>query len=512
MGLIYYSSIGFILSIALFIYDKHRIAIIMLSLTALVFYFSASLFDPFLNMWDERFHALVAKNMVKNPFKPMLYANPVLDMAYDRWDRYHIWLHKQPLFLWQIAISFKLFGINETALRLPNVLMAGLMVPISYRTGKLLANKHVGFYAALLSASSFYLLELVSGRQELEHNDVAFVLYISASIWSWLEYLYSPDKKKAYWLILIGLFSGFAILCKWLGGLLVFLGWSSYLFFQRTLEKRPNRGVHIQPIVLSLFIVFLIAAPWQIYTWIKFPEDKANEMSIYSGHIWKALDGHRGSFWYHLEQIPLLFGKWVQILIVPALVVLYFTSRKKTLALAVITMIIFVYLFYSLVQTKMPSFPFIIATMVWIALASVLDFLIQALLKIIKVKAINGIIVAVGLLLLIWYNSDIPVIQKNHDLNGHVAKQLMHNKAIFIEIKNGLPDRTVLFNVKGRHYIEAMFYTDFTAYNVIPNTEQISDLQKKRMTVAIFKPFTDSIDFPLSEKVIILEQELKGWD
>jgi len=34
----------------------------------------AAMLDPFLNTWDEQFHALVAKNMMANPFKPMLYA------------------------------------------------------------------------------------------------------------------------------------------------------------------------------------------------------------------------------------------------------------------------------------------------------------------------------------------------------------------------------------------------------------------------------------------------------
>src|SRR5687768_6910766 len=62
--------------------------------------------DPFLNLWDERYHALVAKNMMLEPFKPMLYANPVLPYSFDSWTNNHIWLHKQPLFLWQIALFY----------------------------------------------------------------------------------------------------------------------------------------------------------------------------------------------------------------------------------------------------------------------------------------------------------------------------------------------------------------------------------------------------------------------
>lgn len=59
--------------------------------------------DPFLHDWDERFHAIVAKNMITYPFKPMLFVNPVLPYDYRAWCCNHIWVHKQPLFLWQMA-------------------------------------------------------------------------------------------------------------------------------------------------------------------------------------------------------------------------------------------------------------------------------------------------------------------------------------------------------------------------------------------------------------------------
>ena len=102
------AGIFFILSLILHLNRKDKLSILFLGLTAIsVFSFSA-LLDPFLNIWDERFHALVAKNLMNHPLMPTLYDNPVVNMAYDRWDRYHIWLHKQPLFLWQIALSFKL--------------------------------------------------------------------------------------------------------------------------------------------------------------------------------------------------------------------------------------------------------------------------------------------------------------------------------------------------------------------------------------------------------------------
>jgi 4-amino-4-deoxy-L-arabinose transferase-like glycosyltransferase len=79
--------------------------------------------DHFLILWDEQYHALVAKNMLKNPFKPTLYPVELLDYDYRNWSANYIWLHKQPLFLWQIALSLKIFGTTELAVRLPSILL-----------------------------------------------------------------------------------------------------------------------------------------------------------------------------------------------------------------------------------------------------------------------------------------------------------------------------------------------------------------------------------------------------
>ncbi|MEQ9149076.1 MAG: glycosyltransferase family 39 protein, partial [Cytophagales bacterium] len=124
----------------------------------------------------------------------MLYTEKVIDIAYDNWDRYYIWLHKQPLFLWQMALSLKLFGLSEYALRLPNIIMATLLIPITFRMSKLLLNNRVGYLAAVLLISTIYVLELVAGRQVLEHNDMAFVFYVSGSIWAFIEYRHSNNR------------------------------------------------------------------------------------------------------------------------------------------------------------------------------------------------------------------------------------------------------------------------------------------------------------------------------
>ncbi len=60
------SSILLFCSITTFHFNKKRISIFLLFLGSIFLgYFIANL-DNFLNLWDEQYHALVAKNMINN--------------------------------------------------------------------------------------------------------------------------------------------------------------------------------------------------------------------------------------------------------------------------------------------------------------------------------------------------------------------------------------------------------------------------------------------------------------
>lgn len=80
---------------------KDNIRLISILIIGFVLRISAILIDPFLHPWDERFHALVARNMIDNPFVPILRVNPITtNFDPNMWCCNHIWLHKQPLFMW----------------------------------------------------------------------------------------------------------------------------------------------------------------------------------------------------------------------------------------------------------------------------------------------------------------------------------------------------------------------------------------------------------------------------
>src|SRR5260221_5137364 len=47
--------------------------------------------DLYLHEWDERYHALVANNMINNFFTPVLYKVPLLPFDYRSWSSNYIW-------------------------------------------------------------------------------------------------------------------------------------------------------------------------------------------------------------------------------------------------------------------------------------------------------------------------------------------------------------------------------------------------------------------------------------
>jgi len=493
------------ISILFLSYNKERNSVFFLILSSIFFFSFAATLDPFLNLWDERFHALVAKNFMNHPFIPTLYDNPVVLMDYDRWDRYHIWFHKQPLFLWQIALSYKLFGVSVTSLRIPNIIMGVFLTYITYRSGKLLISFRVGILAGILLCTSNYLLELVSGFHGLDHNDFSFLFYVSLSIWAYLEY---TNSKKRKWIFLIGFFSGLAILCKWLVGLLVYFGWGVTKFKTEKLNL-----MKYSDLILSLIVTILVASPWQIYEFIAFPVEAFKEYAFYAEHFKKALEGHSGAWYYHFELIHEIYSILGAIILIPALITLHSKLKQPNQYWFIISNILIVYIFFSLAQTKMPSFTVVVFMLLILGIASFYISLFDHVLKKVKTIKIFSFIVFTSIVVIL--NLNIEMIQENHTTwkkKYPDRDMLVHNMNVFKGLN--LPENTAIFNVKGRHYIECMFYTDLPSYNFIPTKIQYNDLKEKKFKIAIFNgQKLDLPDYLAKDKdVILLNDEILGYE
>ena len=458
----------------LFETEKKNLSLIFLFVCSCCLGLFIGTLDPFINLWDEQYHALVAKNLIENPFKPILIKEPVFGFLETSWSYCHVWLHKQPLFLWQIALSLKFFGLTEIGVRFPSVLMHALLVFFVYRTGKLLVSSKTGFYGALMFTFSYFPIEFVSGFYPTDHNDNAFFFYSFLSIWALIEY---GKSKKLIFLILIGIFSGCAILCKWLTGLIVYAAWLAAICFG---SKKHILKSQFKDLFLSLFICCVVFLPWQIFAFSHYPKEYGQSMAFNSKHVFQALEGHGGDVFFYYNALYEQFGEG---LFIPPLVLLCFVLmvkmlRDKTLFIICITVVTLTYLFFTLVKTKMygyvfDTFPFFI-----LGIAFALEKTQEKIAFYIKSNTVKKLISTILLLTLSFFLFDFEKIYKHHS-NKDRAKSRnneIKEKQFYKAVKEKFVDDNYLIfnaNMSFESHVLAIFYTDFPAFGFVLTKSQI---------------------------------------
>jgi 4-amino-4-deoxy-L-arabinose transferase len=136
--------------------------------------------DLALHPWDERYHALVAKNLIAHPLTPTLRVDPILEYDYRNWASNHVWLHKPPLALWMQAASMRVFGVHEWPMRLPSLLFSTGAVLATYALGRLLISPPVGLVAAAFHAVHGFSVDLAAGRRATDHVDTLLLFTVES--------------------------------------------------------------------------------------------------------------------------------------------------------------------------------------------------------------------------------------------------------------------------------------------------------------------------------------------
>jgi len=469
-------------SIILFLHKKQGASLFFLVIAGVILRILVAGLDPFLFTWDEQFHALVAKNMMNHPFKPMLIVNPVLDYDYQSWTSNHIWLHKQPWFLWQIALFFKIFGVNEFVLRLPTALMFSLLILIIYRIGKLLTNPEIAWCGAFIYTFSFFFINFVSGSTFTDHNDSAFLFYIALSLWAWAEYTSSGTRN---WIYLIGIFAGIAILNKWLAGLLVYSGWFISIFANKEKEERVQE---IKNIVVALVYTVIVALPWQIYILMAFPKENQYVFLFNnSRHFMDALDTHSENRWYHYYLLMQQYGGLlVFFVILPGLYYLVSAMRNKTMKIAVVTWIAVTYIFFTVAATKMPMYCTIVSPFIFLGLGAILAKGIQKFREYLPARKYI-FIVALLLGYLAYDNLSINELDNIHSVKQTNWKECRVRAMTDKYVARRIPSKDyVIFNSGGFNAVMLMFYSENTAYGFYPDKEQYRMLKTAGVKMATF--------------------------
>ena len=427
------------------------------------------IFDPFLHVWDERYHALVAKNLGINPLKPTLYFDPILSYDFRNWSSNHVWLHKQPMSLWIIALSLKLFGNYEWAVRIPSIIFSLISVGFTCKIAHFLTKSvPIALLAAFFQSVNGFVIEVASGRTATDHVDNFFFFFIELTVF--LTVVFAENPKKRY-LIFIGISLAFALLTKSFPALIVL---PIFILLTKNISGWQRSIVHVFAIILVASIVYL---PWQYYIFTTYPNEANWEHYFNFLHLTQAVEGQAGEWWWHFDNARKIWNELIFI----ALIWSIFHGQKNRNDVqiwALATWIFVPYIFFSAVGTKMSAYVLFTAPAVFIVEAK---FLFDVQNNYLKYPFLRKILVYSFIILTVRYCYErVKPFQKDkyyeHVLEGQKVKNL--SKSLSKNQKN------VIFNLKP--YVECMFYHDNTvAYPFTPNAKIIDSLSQLNYKIFI---------------------------
>ncbi len=251
----------------------------------LIISWTMPLIDP-----DEPRYASTARDMVLNNNWIVPYFN-----AAPR-------INKPPLFYWAIAISYKIFGINENSARLPSALAAIGTVLITYLWGKRLAGRKNGFWAGMILTGSplfFFISRLCI-------TDMLLTFFVSASLYLFFVEYTETDKNNRRRLFLYFLLSMVFLVKGPVGILLILLITLCFLLWRRDFQYIKRLWY------LPGFLLFFgIIGAWGIPFWLSLGSKQifallSQEMSgrFVGGYA------HPAPFYYYLPVFMMGFFPW----------------------------------------------------------------------------------------------------------------------------------------------------------------------------------------------------------
>jgi 4-amino-4-deoxy-L-arabinose transferase len=437
--------------------------------------------DSYLHEWDERYHALVAKNLLLHPLKPTLYETPLFDYDYREWASNHIWLSKPPLPLWFMALSIKFWGATEWAVRFPSLLFSLGSVFLTWKiAGKLFGSK-VALWAAFFHAIHGLTLEVAAGRVSSDHVETMFLFWMEVGFLFLTLYFINPGSKTNFRLAtLIGLSTGLAFMCKWTASFLLPVIWIALSF----LPGRRNFG-WVKEVAVMTFAFVIVALPWILYIFRQYPLEATAMINGVFSPITNTVQGHTGGAFFYLDKARIIFGEaiylpmiWLLIMAVRGKTVFKSDLPKRILLLCWIVLPIFL---LSIAATKRATYLLPTAPAFFMLTALFIRFTIQNRQRLRYSKFLTGLVLAALVLLPIRYSIERLKIFHQRETNPVWAT---HLKAL-AQKESLSTNRIVLFNEP--HAIETMFYTGFTAYSWMPDYKEVIKLKKNGWRVLEYR-------------------------
>lgn len=213
------------------------------------------------------------------------------------WGTVH---HKTPGPYWIIAISYQLFGISETSVRLPSMMLGILSVFLIYAIGEIILNKRLAWLAGAILSVQFLWLQYC----RLGTPDVPMIFLVLLAIWCLLKAELHPQYDY-FWSVIAGLSLGLGFLVRSFMIFLPIIALLPYLIG----EQRRHRHL-TNPILYLGFIAGLIPTfSWLWFSWLRYGNDSYQELLRFVFQLGSNERGGNGWIFY-LWNVPLKAFPW----------------------------------------------------------------------------------------------------------------------------------------------------------------------------------------------------------
>jgi 4-amino-4-deoxy-L-arabinose transferase-like glycosyltransferase len=213
-------------------------------------------------------------------------------------------LDKPPLVYWAQVVSFKIFGENDFAARLPSAIAAALVALSIFAWGKRIGDPRIGLWAAIIFTLS--LQTFLHAKAAVA--DMWLVLFMTTAHWAGYERIANREsrianRKKWWWIFYISLALGFLAKGPIAWTPLATITATKFFLPDLQLARRFKFG---RGILLMLVIVALWGIPALIRTHGEFLTIGVGRHVI--GRSFAAMEGHGGtSLGIYLLLLPFYF-------------------------------------------------------------------------------------------------------------------------------------------------------------------------------------------------------------
>lgn len=428
---------------------------------------------PLLQSWDEKYHALVAKNLKDNPSIPMLYKDPILNYDKTNWIANHIWIAKPPMALWFISASIQVFGNTNFAVRFPSLIWSCLSLFIIFLIGKKLWNDRIGLIACFLQATSGLLLDQCAGSWSSDHVDVFLFFIIELYL---LSLIYFMESKKLHYALTMIILMSIAWMTKYYFCIFILPLTYAALFFSKKLETKEQFYF-----ILAVVISFIPIGFWIAHLHYSVPADTDYFWTTILSPIWQPIHNHNKSMTYYWTETIKVFGISIVAIIVYFFYQLYNNNLEDRKIKFLFNWIIIGLVLLSALATKRFTYLIIIAVPMFLMTAYVIDRILSYNFEK-KSQWIKYFIVLLIIALPIRYCIERMKINKDHSTQQSIKEIILNNK--------NTHDKTIFMHDK--HYIERMFYTNDIAYVITADSLQLIALNHQNYHIKYIKNQNDS--------------------